>query len=393
MRWVLMAERLSSAHTRQTNFGNEHSSENFMSFETIIGQPRVKSLLTRMLISRRLPHALLFHGPEGVGKAAMALELAKALFCQQDDLYCNRCSDCRRVAQLSHPDLMVIFPAPKQPKVEELQMVRQSLAQQPYHRYQPWANPFILIEMIRELKKAVALTSYENKGRVIIILDCHRMTVEAANSLLKVLEEPLGKTTLILVSSQLNLLLPTIVSRCQQVRFDPLTWEVIETALIEREQLSPERARLYARMCFGNYRRALELATENIQERQELMLNILRKVLLSDLEILQLVEQLVQQEDRKTVKELLQLMVVWFRDAMLLSLHPKQSEAGEKVINIDRLPTLDKFINSLVAIDYERVIGRIENAIEYLDRNVYLNVILLELLFELKKHLRRKTHV
>ncbi|MDZ7319135.1 MAG: hypothetical protein ONB11_08280, partial [candidate division KSB1 bacterium] len=258
---------------------------------------------------------------------------------------------------------------------------------------QPWANPFILIDMIRELKKTVALTSYENKGRVVLILDAHRMTVEAANSLLKILEEPLGKTTLILVSSQINLLLPTIVSRCQQVRFDPLRWEEIEQALIEQAHLAPEKAQLYARMCFGNYRRALELADENIQERQELMLNILRKVLLSDLDILQLAEQLVQQEDRKTVKELLQLMVIWFRDAMLLSLHPNHADGTEKVVNIDRLPTLEKFISSLADIDYEQVIGRIERAIEYMDRNVYLNVILLELLFELKKFLRRKKHV
>ena len=351
------------------------------------------SVLTRTLQSKRMPHAILFHGPEGVGKEAVALELAKALFCQQDEIYCNECSDCHRVAQLTHPDLIVIYPAPKQVKNEDTQSIRQSIVKNPYHRIQPWANPNILIETIRNIKKTVSMTSYENKGRVIIILDAHRMTVEAANSLLKILEEPLGKTTMILLSSQINLLLPTIISRCQQVRFDPLVWQDLETALIQREKIEPEKAKLLARMSFGSYRRALELLDENINEKQDLMLDLLRKALLSDMDILQMVEQIVSREDKKTIKDLLQLMLVWFRDAMVFHLQPSPEDYLDKIVNVDRLQTLEKFVTGLEPIDYEQVIKKVETAVDLIDRNVYLNLILLQLLFGIKKLLRRRLHV
>jgi len=363
-----------------------------MSFERIIGQQRVISILTRAIKNLRLPHAFLFHGPEGVGKEAVAFELAKALFCQEDTVYCDHCRDCTRVSQLSHPDMIVVFPAPKQPKNEELQSVVQSIVKNPYYRTMPWANPSILIDVIRNIKRTVSMTSYENKGRVIIFLDAHRMTTEAANSILKILEEPLGKTTLILISSQVNLLLPTVVSRCQQLRFDPLHWKDIETALIEREQISPEQAKIFSRISFGNYRKALELLDENINDKQDLMIDILRKVLLPDQEILMLVEQLVAQEDKKAIKDLLQFMLVWFRDALVLELLPAKDDFMEKIVNINRLDLLQKFVSGLEPIDYNHVVEKIENSIELIDRNVFLNLVLLQLLFDLKKHLRRKIH-
>ncbi|UCE06185.1 MAG: DNA polymerase III subunit delta' [bacterium] len=364
-----------------------------MPFENIIGQKKAISILERALKSKRMPHTLLFHGPEGVGKEAVALELAKALFCQQDEVYCEICSDCKRVGQLSHPDLMVIFPAPKQPKNEELQSIRESIVKNPYYRTQPWANPFILIDMIRNLKRTVSMTSYENKGRVVIIMDAHRMTTEAANSVLKILEEPLGKLTMVLVSSQANLLLPTIVSRCQKIRFDPLLWQDIESALIKWEKVNPEQAKIFARMSFGSYHRALELLDEDVDQKQNLMIDILRKVLMPDLDILLIVEDLVNQQDKKTIKDLITLMLVWFRDAMMLQLMQNELDYKEKIINIDRLDILKKFVTGLERIDYNQVIPKIEQAIELIDRNVYLNLVLLQLLFELKKFLRRKIHV
>lgn len=364
-----------------------------MSFENIIGQQKVISLLERTIKSKRVPHALLFHGPAGVGKEAVALELTKALFCQKDEIYCNNCSDCKRVGKLSHPDMMVIHPSPKQPKHEEFQSIRESIIKNPYYRNQPWANPFILIDMIRNLKKTVSMTSYENKGRVVVIMDAHRMTTEAANSLLKILEEPLGKLTMILISSQANVLLPTIVSRCQKIRFDPLPWQEIENALIKREHVNPDQAKIFARMSFGSYRRALELLDENVDEKQSLMIEILRKVILPDLDILLMVEQLVNQHDKKTIKDLIALMLVWFRDAMVLEIMQNESNYEEKIINIDRVDILKKFVSGLEPIDYNKVVPKIEHAIELIDRNVYLNLVIFQLLFDLKKYMRRKIHV
>ncbi len=371
--------------TNSTNFN--------MAFENIVGQKRVIKILERAIKSNRLPHALLFHGPDGVGKTALALEMAKAVLCQQSELYCDKCSDCKRTAQLSHPDVILIFPAPSEPKADDLRTVRQSIANNPYFRTELWAKAEILIKSIRDLKKTVSLKSYENKGRVVILLDVHRFRTEAANSFLKLLEEPPEKVQMILITANPNWLLPTIISRCQQVKFDPLAWQDIEAALINKAQVEANRAHLVSRMSFGSYRRALELLDENLEEKQTIMIDILRKVLLSDLELLLLVEKLVDQHDLKIIKDIMALMLVWFRDAMMVETFKAEANYKDKIINVDLAETLIKFVNSFDFIDYEKIVAKIENALEMIERNVNINLILLQLLFEIKKSLRRKIHV
>lgn len=361
-----------------------------MSFKNIIGQKRVITILERAVRSKRLPHALLFHGPDGAGKTATALELAKAALCQQDELYCDNCSDCKRVAQLSHPDLILLFPAPKEPKIDELKTIRSSIADNPYFRTALWAKPEILIKSIRDLKKTVSMKSFENKGRVIILLDVHRFRTEAANSFLKLLEEPPEKVQIILVTSKPNMLLSTIVSRCQQVKFDPLSWQDIESALIEKKSIDPEQANIISRMSFGSYFRALELLDEDIDQKQELMIEILRKILKSDLELLLLVENLTGQHDLKLIKDLIVMMSIWFRDAKIIEMLQGEEDFKDKIINIDRLETLQKFVESFQSINYEEVLEKIESALDKIERNVFLNLVLLQLLFDMKKLLRRK---
>ena len=123
------------------------------------------------------------------------------------------------------------------------------------------------------------------------------------------------------------------------------------------------------------------------------MIDFLRKILAPNLTLVLMVEKLISQLDKKTIKEILVLMLIWFRDAMVLDLIVDNAEKTECLINIDRLAILEKFINNLEPVDYENVIRQIEKAMELIDKNVYLNVILLQLVFELKKNLRRKLNV
>jgi len=294
------------------------------------------------------------------------------------------------VGQLSHPDLIVLFPAPKEPKVDELKTIRSSIANNPYFRTELWAKPEILIKSIRDLKKTVSMKSYENKGRVVILLDVHRFRTEAANSFLKLLEEPPEKLQIILVTSKPNMLLTTIVSRCQQVKFDPLSWQDIESALIKKKNVNHERANIISRMSFGSYHRALELLDEDIDQKHELMIDILRKILKSDLELLLLVENITGQHDLKIIKDIIVMMSIWFRDAMIFETLQGEEDFKDKIINIDQLETLQKFINSFQSINYEKVLEKIESALDKIERNVFLNLVLFQLLFDVKKLLRRK---
>ena len=100
----------------------------------------------------------------------------------------------------------------------------------------------------------------------------------------------------------------------------------IEEALIKKEQISPDQAKIFARMSFGSYRRALELLDEDVDQKQNLLIDILRKALMPDLDILLTVESLVNQQDKKTIKDLIALMLVWFRDAMVMDVLKNEND-------------------------------------------------------------------
>jgi len=358
-----------------------------MPFEKIIGQKNVKEILARSLKRKRIPHALLFYGGEGVGKEAVALELARSIICQQDESFaCGVCADCERISRLTHPDVIFLFPQTAAASDDEKRRIMESIAADPYMRLQLWANPSISIDQIRALKRTASMSTLENKGRVVIISDAHRMTVEAANSLLKILEEPHEGMTIILTSSQHNLLLPTIISRCQLLRFEPLSWQDIHAALMARKDIAEAKSQLAAKLSTGNFRRALALLDEDLDRKRSLVLDVLRSVIRDDLTRIEMVEQLVKGEGKKSVKDLLELMLLWFRDVMLLQ---DGGRDNDYLVNIDQLDTLEKFCAAFEEIDVSGIVTDVERAIQLIDRNVYLNLILINLFYKLKSNLRR----
>lgn len=365
-----------------------------MAFENIIGQYRQKDVVNRAIERNRLAHAYLFYGYEGVGKEAMALELAKAIICESSSRRpCGGCGSCHKMASLQHPDVHIIFPAPLSLKVEEEREVLESLIRNPYWRTHPWANPVISIARIRELRQASVLKSFEGQGRIFIIAEAEKMTVQAANALLKMLEEPPHGTMLVLTTAKLNLLLPTIVSRCQLIRFDLLRDEDIASALIERQNITANAARLISRVANGSYRQALELLDDDLNAHRDRIVDILRTVIRSDYERLLQVEELGNSADKRLIKEYLQLMLLWFRDVLLLSEFPEERGIEDKVVNFDRIDILRKFIKAFERIDFDLAVTEIENALRRIDRNIHTGLVLIILFQRLHTALRRKRDV
>ena len=165
-----------------------------MSFESIIGQDRAKQMLQNGLRNKQLSHAYIFNGPVGTGKQRMALALAQAIFCeQQSEDACGHCLECRKTENQNHPDL---------------------------HWVQPEGNT-IKIEQIRELQRQFTFRASSAQTKVYVILQADRMTVQAANSLLKFLEEPQSTVVAILITDNGHAMLPTIQSRAQWITFKP----------------------------------------------------------------------------------------------------------------------------------------------------------------------------
>jgi len=369
-----------------------------MVFENILGQQRVKNFFEKALKSQRLSHAYLFVGDRGVGKEATALELAKALFCEKSGA-CSAepCPNCMRVSKLSYPDLHFIFPAPAiikdkaKEKVNEAKRVQilESVAANPYLRAELWANPMISIDKIRELRRQSSYKSFEGRGRIAIIVDAERMSEEAANSVLKILEEPPEKMYLLMISSRPNLLLPTISSRCQIIKFEPLKATEIEQAIIENYNIEQEKSRLTSRLASGSYRRAVELLDDNIQEMQNQSLEFFRKSVQSEFTQILYVDELLKacQRDLKKVKDLLSLLLIWFRDALVFRETGESNQ--ELLIYAEAFETLNNFTQKFPNADLQSAVIAIEESLEQMNRNVQINLILIVLLNKLRTFVRR----
>jgi DNA polymerase-3 subunit delta' len=202
------------------------------SFAAFIGNPRVVDIILRAVDQGRLPHAMIFAGPAGVGKRTLALLLSRLLNClsPRDNQACGVCGSCRKIEAASHPDVREI---------------------------QPEGN-FIKIETVRELIAEIAYQPFEGRFRVVIFDGADQMKKETHNSLLKTLEEPPSRTILILVTTKPYLLLDTIRSRARILQFGSIPHAQIESHLIKAAIRQPEEARLAALFSNGSLAAALE---------------------------------------------------------------------------------------------------------------------------------------
>ncbi len=361
----------------------------------VIGQHRVKNILLSALRAQRLPHAYLFIGNEGVGKDATALELARVLHCEKrQEEACDACPSCLKMSSLQHPDVKLITALPvgkgeksDDPPLEKLTAAEIQLIQEqyrlkggnPYHRFAiPKAN-IIKINSIREVRRQSAMSSLYEGKKVFIISSADEMGEEASNTLLKTLEEPPGDTLLMLTTSRPESLLQTIVSRCQPVRFDPLTEEDIRSALTEREGVEQNQAALVARLANGSYVRALELLQADIAELRQDVVNFIRTALANNFVNLSgHVEKLAASKDREFIVRFLTLMLIWFRDAFVLL-------QGGTIINLDQQDDLKKFTAKFANADLQNVMDAVEHAISLIYKNGYIPLTLLQLAVKLRR--------
>ncbi len=263
-------------------------------FTGLLGQEKAKKLILRTLAAGRLPHALLFKGPGGVGKQLFAKGMAAALNCRDHDSpgACGSCVSCRKFRSGNHPDFMVISPE----------------------------KGAIKIEQVRQMCQALSYPPYESETRVVLLEDVHTMRAEAANSLLKTLEEPPADNLLILTADSSREVLPTIASRCQVVPFQHLS--ELDTVQILGEQPDPpdsETAHLLARLSEGSPGRArLFLKTEMVETMKRVISVIADPAFDSERDLgvlLQAAEIMAELKDN--LSPFLGLLRIWLRDELM----------------------------------------------------------------------------
>ena len=302
-------------------------------FESIIDQQKPLRILSTLFRNGNIPHALLFAGIEGVGKKTSAKAFAMACNCaaqtrnagsgvrdeektrvtsdpqKPDGLHelihsCGCCRSCKKIESDNHPDIIFVKPS----------------------------GAFIRINQIRTLIHTLSMKPYEADLRVVVVSDAQTMHPAAANALLKVLEEPPDRTILILTAEHISDLLPTIASRCQHIRFNPISRTHLAAMLVEREGIDPDNAAIFATMANGSFAKAVSMTRPKTREswlnRRNWLLNELGALFSKPVGFhLAFAEQL--SKNREVLSDSLEIIKSFLRDLVIFKYYP------EKITNKD----------------------------------------------------------
>jgi DNA polymerase-3 subunit delta' len=322
---------------------------------SIVGHEWAVRFLRRGVTSGSVSHAYLFTGPPGVGKTALARALATALLCQgesEKEPPCGACRACRLVASGNHPDLHV------------MQSER--------------VGARLKIEQVRDLQRQLALTPVEALWRVAILRRFEEATTSAANALLKTLEEPPSYVLIAVLASDADRLLPTIVSRCQQVPLRPLATAVVQEALVERWNAGAEQAELLAHLSGGRLGWAVRTLNDRaaLQRRVQRLDDLDRLLGASSAQRFRYAEKLAR--DPAATLETLDLWIGWWRDVLLLA-----AETDAPLTNVDRRSTLRDHAHRFEVEGSAAVLEALRSAADRLRRNanprLTLEVLMLDL--------------
>jgi DNA polymerase III subunit delta' len=289
-----------------------------MPFADITGHEQPISFLQTTLGNGRLAHAYLFYGETRIGKLMTAVRLAQTLNCEQPSRTeahdsCGRCRSCLQIAARTHPDYFVIEPDPKAP------------------------TPQIKIEQVREIEQQFVYRPLVGERKICLIDDADRLTIGAANALLKTLEEPPGDSLFILVTSRLHALPITIRSRCQALRFTTPARTQVEAALILKRELPPADARFLAVFTDGRIGEALTMNVADVRARQQECLTLVKpEGLTSSATILSVAESLAK-TDRGA--ETLAWLTRWIRDLVIVMVDGDQ----DQILHLDQLADLRRY--------------------------------------------------
>ncbi len=313
----------------------------------IIGHKNIVNFLQRSITNKKIVHAYLFYGPENLGKKTVAKYFALSLICERkeiDNVPCGKCQNCQKFFKNIHPDIIWLRKENDKKNIS--------------------------IDQIRDLKEKISLTSFTNSYKIVIIVNTEEMTGEAANSFLKILEEPPPKNVIILLANSLKNIPKTIISRCQLIKFSLVSKKEIFDFLIKKYKLNKKEAEEISALSFGRPGRAIKFLEnkerlKNYLESQKKLIKIIKSNLNQRLKI---VEEIIKEEK---IKETILNWKVFFRDLVLL-----KTENNEFIINLSFKNKLDDLTKKF---SFEKIIQiekELDNFNFYIDQNINLKLAL-----------------
>ena len=304
----------------------------------IIGHQRIMENLEKTIDKNQLSHSYLFEGEEALGKKMVALYFAKTLLCKEQGLKpCNNCNSCLKFDNFNHPDFQLIEPK------------KNSIPR----------------KAIEDLIKSINIAPLESKRRIIIIDDSHKMGLEAQNCLLKTLEEPPSYINMILITCNINDLIPTIISRCEVIKFHPVENKKIENLLKSKYDKTEEEASFIAHFTQGSVGKSIALSqSQDFLNKREETLNIIHSIINGDkATIFNSIDFFIDNKD--SIEDILDIIIYWFRDLIIY----KKIGNQHLIINRDKLDLLSQQF----FLDEDKINDIIEKVLEtkkYVNGNV-----------------------
>lgn len=322
-----------------------------ITYEKILGHDRPIEVLKAAIKNNRVAHAYLFAGPDGVGKRTCAMAFAAALNCETNsDSPCGTCLSCRKILKSNHPDINVV----------------------------KRDGNFIKIEQVRDIGKQSNYRPHEGRCRVYIILEAEGLNINAANALLKTLEEPRPNNILILVSANPQQLLPTILSRCQRINFGSLAFDQIEKIIHEQMGYDDLTGKLLARLSDGSVGWVMQADVEGlVEKRRELLTTLANLDPKSEVDIVSFGESLL--EAGPDIQYTFELLKTFVRDAAIIAI----GENSNRLINIDIVDEIRSYSSRFDPIRLLSMGRSIGYAQRLLIRNVNKSFIATSLALEL----------
>lgn len=382
-----------------------------MLFKDIIGHSHIKKHLTTSADNGRIPHAQLFVGPEGSGTLPMAIAYAQYILCNNNNAENNTGNTtCNlKFDKFSHPDLHFAFPVTTNDKIKRhpvssnfLEEWRQLLNEQPYANLFDWYRLLgvdnkqgqIGVDEALEIVKALSLKSYEGGYKIMLIWMAEKMNTQAANKLLKLIEEPPNKTIFLLIAEDEEQIINTIRSRCQIVHFPPLAENDIKDTLQKNHNVERAVATKIAHQANGNYNKAFDILHNNSEDNLFenwfiLWVRTAFKAKGNKASIRNLISwsEDIAKTGRETQKQFLHYCLELFRQALLLNYSANNLVYVEMQTTNFKLEKFAPFVHNNNIIDIKT---ELEDAIYHIERNGNSKIILTDLSIKLTRLLHKK---
>jgi DNA polymerase III subunit delta' len=320
----------------------------------LVGHEWAVDMLKKHIGNGTTRHAYLFAGPPGLGRRTLALRFAQALNCQTPldaGIPCGHCRTCKQIEAMQHADLTVI-----EAETE---------------------GGTLKVDQIRETRRTLTFKPYQSNYRVAIFLRFQEANDNAANALLKTLEEAPSYAVLILTADNPEQLLPTIVSRCEVLRLRPLRVEDVSREL-ELRGFETGRAKLIAHISGGRFGYARQLIESDalLEKREERLNDMQSLIVASRVEKFAYADKLAR--DKETMRQAILIWLSYWRDVML-----RTAQAKTPLINVDRNVEIEDLAGRLDLSVARGVVSGLENALEKMDRNVNSRLLAEVLLLDL----------